>query len=844
MIGALARKFFGSANDRRIKAYQPRVDAINALEPEIAALSDEALKARTAEFRQQLADGKTLHDILVPAFATVREAAKRTLGQRHFDVQLIGGIVLHEGDIAEMKTGEGKTLVATLAVYLNALSGKGVHVVTVNDYLARRDSEWMGQIYKFLGLTVGVIVHGLDDAERKEAYSRDITYGTNNEYGFDYLRDNMKYRLEDMVQRGHVYAIADEVHSILIDKARTPMIISGPLHDRTDSNHTINTFFPKLAKTHYEREENQTLASITFQNYFRMYEKLAGMTGTAATEADELFDIYKLEVVEIPTNVAVARLDEDDEVYRTQKEKYAAILAEVERANARLQPVLVGTASIEKSEVLAEYLKKHGYKQIDFGNEKAMEKLYAAARAGKPAKLFAVLNARFHEQEAYIVAEAGVPGAITIATNMAGRGTDIKLGGSLEMRIQHETADITDEAEKAARIEQIKADVERFRDLVLKAEDIIEVEPAKGSKSAKTVNRPGGLYIIGSERHESRRIDNQLRGRSGRQGDPGRSKFFLSLEDDLMRIFGSDRLDTILTLLGLKEGEAIIHPWINKALEKAQQKVEARNFDIRKNLLKFDNVQNDQRKVIFEQRVDLMKEESVAETVADMRRAFVEDVVTKHVPEHVYAEQWDVTGLKEELKRVLDIDLPVDEWAKEEGIADEELLSRIEQRFADHMAAKEPQWGPDVMRYVEKTILLQTLDHLWREHLIMLDHLRQVIGLRGYGQRDPLQEYKSEAFSLFEAMIAHLREAVSAQLMRVEIVPPEDQQPALPHMEAHKLDPNTGEDEFAFANASLVPSATADRDPKNPASWGKVGRNEDCPCGSGKKYKHCHGKYA
>ncbi len=947
MIGALARKFFGSANDRRIKGYQARVDAINALEPEVAALSDEALKARTAEFRQQLADGKTLDDILVPAFATVREAAKRTLGQRHFDVQLIGGMVLHEGDIAEMKTGEGKTLVATLAVYLNALAGKGVHVVTVNDYLARRDSEWMGQIYGFLGMTTGVIVHGLDDGERKTAYACDITYGTNNEYGFDYLRDNMKYRLEDMVQRGHFYAIVDEVDSILIDEARTPLIISGPLDDRSEFYNTIDTFMPKLEKvTDYEvdekqrtvtlteagmekietlladagqlkgdslydvenvsvvhhinqalrahslfqrdkdyivrdneviiideftgrmmqgrryseglhqaleakehvqvQPENQTLASITFQNYFRMYEKLAGMTGTALTEADELFDIYQLEVVEIPTNVPVARLDEDDEVYRTQTEKYAAILAEVERANARLQPVLVGTASIEKSEVLAEYLKSHGYKQIDFGNVNAMEKLYAAARAGKPAKLFAVLNARFHEQEAYIVAEAGVPGAITIATNMAGRGTDIKLGGSLEMRIMHETAGITDEAEKAAKIERIKADVERFRDIVLKAEDTIEIEPAKGSKPAKTAIRPGGLYIIGSERHESRRIDNQLRGRSGRQGDPGRSKFFLSLEDDLMRIFGSDRLDSMLTRLGLKEGEAIIHPWINKALEKAQQKVEARNFDIRKNLLKFDNVQNDQRKVIFDQRIDLMKDDSVAETVADMRRAFVEDVVTKHVPEHAYAEQWHVAELKEELKRVLDIDLPVDQWAKEEGIADEELLTRIESRVDEHMAAKVAQWGPDVMRYVEKTILLQTLDHLWREHLVMLDHLRQVIGLRGYGQRDPLQEYKSEAFSLFEAMIAHLREAVTAQLMRVEIVPPEDQQPALPAMEAHKFDPTTGEDELAFANASLVPAATAgvERDPKNPASWGKVGRNEDCPCGSGKKYKHCHGRYA
>lgn len=946
MIGALARKFFGSANDRRVKGYQSRVSAINALEAEVSKLSDEALKARTVEFKKQLAEGKTLDDLLVPAFATVREAAKRTLGQRHFDVQLIGGMVLHEGDIAEMKTGEGKTLVATLAVYLNALAGKGVHVVTVNDYLARRDSGWMGQIYGFLGLTTGVIVHGLDDSERKAAYACDITYGTNNEYGFDYLRDNMKYRLEDMVQRPHFYAIVDEVDSILIDEARTPLIISGPLDDRSDFYNTIDGFLPKLDKTDYEvdekqrtvtlteagmekietllrdagqlkgeslydvenvsvvhhinqalrahtlftrdkdyivrddevviideftgrmmagrryseglhqaleakehvqvQPENQTLASITFQNYFRMYEKLAGMTGTALTEADELFDIYKLEVVEIPTNLPVARLDEDDEVYRTQNEKYAAILSEIERANSRLQPVLVGTASIEKSEVIAEYLKKHGYRQIDFGNENSMQKLYAAARANKPAKLFAVLNARFHEQEAYIVAEAGVPGAITIATNMAGRGTDIKLGGSLDMRIQQETAGIEDEAEKAKKIEQIKADIEHFREIVLKAEETVEIEPAKGSKPAKTVKKPGGLYIIGSERHESRRIDNQLRGRSGRQGDPGRSKFFLSLEDDLMRIFGSDRLDSMLQRLGLQEGEAIIHPWINKALEKAQQKVEARNFDIRKNLLKFDNVQNDQRKVIFDQRVDLMKDDSVAETVTDMRHAFIDDLVAKHVPEHAYAEQWDVAGLKEELKRVLDLDLPVDDWAKEEGIADEELLKRIETRADEHMAAKVGQWGPDVMRYVEKTILLQTLDHLWREHLIMLDHLRQVIGLRGYGQRDPLQEYKTEAFNLFQEMSAHLREAVTAQLMRVEIVPPEQEAPLLPQMEAHKLNPNTGEDEMALASVTLAPQATdaALRDPKNPASWGKVGRNEDCPCGSGKKYKHCHGRYA
>src|SRR5690242_17635354 len=797
-LNTLAKRIFGTTNDRRLKAFSARVPRINDLEPEIAKLSDDELRARTARFREQVAKGRKLDDLLPEAFATVREGAKRTLGQRHFDVQLIGGMVLHEGDIAEMKTGEGKTLVATLAVYLNALAGKGVHVVTVNDYLARRDSGWMGQIYSFLGLTTGVIVHGLDDNERKMAYACDITYGTNNEYGFDYLRDNMKYRLEDMVQRGHFFAIVDEVDSILIDEARTPLIISGPLDDRPEFYNTIDTFFEKLDKSDYEidekqrtvtlteggmeklegllrdadqlkgeslydvenvsvvhhvnqmlrahtlftrdkdyivrdgevviideftgrmmpgrryseglhqaleakehqpvQPENQTLASITFQNYFRMYKKLAGMTGTAATEADELFDIYKLEVVEIPTNVPVARLDEDDEVYRTQNEKYAAILAEIERANKRLQPVLVGTASIEKSEVLAEYLKKHGYKQIDFSDPKSMRKLYAAARAGKPAKLFAVLNARFHEQEAYIVAEAGVPGAITIATNMAGRGTDIKLGGSLDMRIQQETADIIDDAEKAKKIEQIKADIERFRDIVLKAEETFEVEPAKGSKPAKTVQKPGGLYIIGSERHESRRIDNQLRGRSGRQGDPGRSKFFLSLEDDLMRIFGSDRLDSMLQRLGLKEGEAIIHPWINKALEKAQQKVEARNFDIRKNLLKFDNVQNDQRKVIFEQRVDLMKDDSVAETVTDMRHAYVDDVVAKHVPENAYAEQWDVVGLKDELNRVLGIDLPVDEWAKEEGIADEEMLNRIETRVDEHLAAKVAQRGPEMMR--------------------------------------------------------------------------------------------------------------------------------------------------
>lgn len=942
MIGALARKLFGSSNDRRVKGYQPRVDAINALEPELVKLTDDQLRARTEEFKAKLAANEvSLDDILVPAFATVREAAKRTLGQRHFDVQLIGGMVLHEGAIAEMKTGEGKTLVATLAVYLNALSGRGVHVVTVNDYLAKRDSEWMGQVYSFLGLTTGVIVHGLDDEERKKAYACDITYGTNNEYGFDYLRDNMKYRVEDMVQRGHVFAIVDEVDSILVDEARTPLIISGPLDDRSEFYNTIDTFIPSLDKSDYDvdekqrtvtlteagmekietllrdagqlksdslydaenvsvvhhinqalrahtlfhrdkdyivrsgevviideftgrmmqgrryseglhqaleakehqpiQPENQTLASITFQNYFRMYEKLAGMTGTAATEAEELFDIYKLEVIEIPTNVPIARLDEDDEVYRTAEEKHRAILAEIERANARMQPVLVGTASIEKSELLAEFLRNNGYKQIDFEDPKGLEKLYAAARAGKPAKLFAVLNARFHEQEAYIVAEAGVPGAITIATNMAGRGTDIKLGGSLEMRIAVETKDITDPAEKERRIAAIKADVEKFRDLVLKAEETVEIEGGKG----KTVTKPGGLYIVGSERHESRRIDNQLRGRSGRQGDPGRSKFFLSLEDDLMRIFGSDRLDTMLKRLGLKEGEAIIHPWINKALEKAQQKVEARNFDIRKNLLKFDNVMNDQRKVIFDRRIDLMQDEAVADTIAEMRHDLVEDLVAKHVPEHAYPEQWDVVGLKEDLTRVMGLDIPVDAWAKEEGIAEEELNSRITKLVDEHMAAKVAQWGPDVIRYVEKTILLQTLDHLWREHLVMLDHLRQVIGLRGYAQRDPLNEYKAEAFNLFESLTSNLREAVTAQLMRVEIVPSQPEPPAeLPHMEMHKADPVTGQDEMAFAGAAANPSIVADRNPSDPTTWGKVGRNEMCPCGSGKKFKHCHGRFA
>jgi preprotein translocase subunit SecA len=919
MLGAVARKIFGSSNDRRVRKYQPRVDEINALEPELVKLTDDALRARTDEFKKQLADGSTLDDILVPAFATVREAAKRAIGQRHFDVQLIGGMILHEGRISEMKTGEGKTLVATLAVYLNALAGRGVHVVTVNDYLAKRDSEW---------------IHGLDDEQRKAAYDCDVTYGTNNELGFDYLRDNMKYRLEDMVQRGHVFAIVDEVDSILIDEARTPLIISGPLDDRSDFYNTIDAYIPKLdtgLKVDYEvdekqrtvalteagmekfeqwlrtddllkgdslydvenvstvhhvnqalrahklfqrdkdyivrngevviideftgrmmpgrryseglhqaleakehqpiQPENQTLASITFQNYFRMYQKLAGMTGTALTEADEFMDIYNLEVVEVPTNRPMIRDDQDDEVYRTAAEKYRAIIALLEDCKTRGQPVLVGTTSIEKSESLAEMLRQAGWEQHDFSDPNAFAALYSGDEGAKATKVFAILNARYHEQEAYIVSQAGVPGAITIATNMAGRGTDIQLGGNADMRVAQELKDMPEGGQRDQAVLEIKSQVARLKETALKA---------------------GGLFVLGTERHESRRIDNQLRGRSGRQGDPGRSKFFLSLEDDLMRIFGSDKLGGMLTKLGLKEGEAIVHPWINKALATAQQKVEARNFDIRKNILKFDNVMNDQRKVIFDQRVEWMSDAATAEVVTDMRHAVIEDIVAKHVPENAYPEQWDVAGLKEEMNRVLGLDLPADQWAKEEGIADEELIARITRRADEHMAAKVAQWGPDVLRYVEKSILLQTLDHLWREHLVMLEHLRQVVGLRGYGQRDPLNEYKAEAFDLFEAMGISLREGVTAQLMRVEIVQQQPESvPPLPPMQASHVDPTTGEDELALAaagaqtlaRAGITPKLAAERNPKDPTSWGKVGRNEECPCGSGKKFKHCHGRY-
>jgi preprotein translocase subunit SecA len=896
MFGAIARRLFGTANDRTLNSLKGSVAAINALEPELEKLDDEALSARTGWFKSRLEKGESLDDLLPEAFATVREAAKRTLGQRHFDVQLMGGMILHRGMISEMKTGEGKTLVATLPVYLNALAGKGVHVVTVNDYLAQRDAEWMGQIYRFLGLTVGCIVHGLDDAERQEAYGCDVTYGTNNELGFDYLRDNMKFRLDEMVHRPFFYAIVDEVDSIRVDEARTPLIIYGPTEDNSELYLKVDALIPKLEAPHFEKDEkaravtlteagvermeqllsehgllgqgglydianislvhhanqalrahklftrdvdyivkddkvviideftgrmmegrryseglhqaleakerveiqneNQTLASITFQNYFRLYPKLAGMTGTAMTEAGEFAEIYNLEVVEIPTNLACVRADHDDEVYRTAAEKNAAIVALIEECRERRQPILVGTVSIEKSEHLAALLKK---KNI-------------------PHK---VLNARYHEQEAFIVAQAGAAGAVTIATNMAGRGTDIQLGGNLTMRLKQEAGDL-EGAARAAKEAQIRQEIEAARAIAVEA---------------------GGLYVIGTERHESRRIDNQLRGRSGRQGDPGASKFFLSLEDDLMRIFGSDRLDGMLQKLGLKDGEAIVHPWINKALEKAQQKVEARNFEIRKNLLKFDDVMNDQRKVVYEQRRDLMTATDVSPTIADMRRETVQAMVARCIPEKAYPEEWNASGLHEEALRIFGLDLPVAEWVKEEGIADQEIRERLESAIDRKMAEKAANFGPETMRMVEKSLLLQILDQSWKEHLLALDHMRQGIGLRAYGQRDPLNEYKREAFNLFETMIDQLRERVTGILAHIElrVEEPLDLAPQGPReMHETRIDP-------AFAEAEAQAQAQAASrpfDPADPSSWGRTPRNAPCPCGSGKKYKYCHGRSA
>ena len=899
-LGNLGRKVFGSANDRRVKRYAPIVAAINDLESEIEALSDEELRQRTIRFRQEFQNGKSLEDLLVPAFATVREAAKRTLGQRHFDVQLIGGMVLNEGSIAEMKTGEGKTLVATLPSYLNALTERGVHVVTVNDYLARRDAEWMGQVYNFLGLTTGVIVHGLSPDERRAAYTADITYGTNNEFGFDYLRDNMEHDTASMVQRGHYFSIVDEVDSILIDEARTPLIISGPVEDKSDLYGAVDEIVLKLNEEDYEideklksatftevgtehvenmlaeaglmngetlydvenvsvvqhlnnalkahkiflrdrdyivknnqvviideftgrmmegrrfsdgqhqaleakehvaiQPENRTYASITFQNYFRLYEKLAGMTGTAATEAEEFMDIYGLDVAEIPTNLPVARIDEDDAVYRTATEKYKAIIETIREASAEGQPILVGTTSIEKSEYLADLLNQSGVKN------------------------FEVLNARHHEREAAIIAQAGKPGMITIATNMAGRGTDIQLGGNGDMRVAEELADMPEGPERDKKEAEIRADVERLKKEALDA---------------------GGLMVLGTERHESRRIDNQLRGRSGRQGDPGRSVFFLSLQDDLMRIFGSDRMDGMLRKLGLKEDEAIVHPWINKALERAQGKVEARNFDIRKELLKYDNVMNDQRKVVFEQRLELMGDDNIAETVRDMRMDVIDMLIGQHIPEKAYAEQWDAEGLKATVEQHMNLDLPIVDWAQEEGIADAEIRERIIKETDEMMARKTARYSPDIMRMVEKQLLLQLLDQLWREHLSNLEALRSVIGFRGYGQRDPLNEYKSESFELFEKMLSDLRTEVTGQLAHVEIVAnPQEMESGIPEgLEEHHIDPLTGEDEMSIASVtSVAPADPKKRDPENPATWGKIGRNEACPCGSGKKYKQCHGR--
>jgi len=915
MLGfsAIAQRFFGSSNDRRIRPLMNRVPEINVLEDRFVAMSDDELKSMTPAFKERLAKGETLEDLLPEAFAVVREAAKRTLGQRHFDVQLVGGMVLHYGNIAEMKTGEGKTLVATLPVYLNALAGEGVHVVTVNDYLASRDANWMGQVYRFLGLTVGCIVHGLSDEQRRENYACDVTYGTNNEFGFDYLRDNMKYSIATMVQRGHSFAIVDEVDSILVDEARTPLIISGPTEDRTELYRKVDALIPALKaptksgkeatveqKGDYELDEKQrqvtlteagnehvvhllreagllesgdlydienigtvhhvnqalkahklfqkdkdyivkngkvviideftgrmmegrryseglhqaleakegvdvepenvTLASITFQNYFRLYDKLAGMTGTALTEAAEFMDIYKLDVLEVPTNVPVLRKDYDDEVYRTSEEKNDAIIALIEDCKKRGQPILVGTTSIEKSEQLSELLKKRKI-------------------------VHNVLNARYHEQEAVIVAQAGVSGAVTIATNMAGRGTDIQLGGNFDMRVNNELGGELDEAVRARRSDEIRAEIAADKQKALAA---------------------GGLYVVGTERHESRRIDNQLRGRSGRQGDPGASKFFLGLQDDLMRIFGSERMDSILTRLGLEQGEAITHPWVNKALEKAQQKVEARNFEQRKHILKYDNVLNDQRKVIFEQRKEIMSAEEVSGEIGQMREEVVEDLVARHIPEKAYAEQWDAAGLHEEVFKTFGIDLPIVDWTKEEGIADEEVRERIQKAVETRAAERTANFGPEITRYAEKAILLQTLDHNWREHIVNLDHLRQYVGLRGIGQRDPLIEYKSEAFELFEALLSKLRFDVVTQLMHIQISvepPPDLAQRQLPQMQASHINPLTGEDEMASvafdANAQGMRDLPVD--PNNPQTWGKVQRNAACPCGSGRKFKHCHG---
>ncbi len=910
MILSLATKIFGSSNERALKKFYRHIEPINALESHYAEMDDDTLRGQTALFRERIEKGEALDDLMHDAFAVVREAAKRTLGQRHFDVQLVGGAVLHHGDIAEMKTGEGKTLVSTLAVYLNALEGKGVHVVTVNDYLAQRDSEWMGQIHRFLGLSVGCITAGISDEERRTAYAADITYGTNNEFGFDYLRDNMKYRLENRVQRPFNYAIVDEVDSILIDEARTPLIISGPSEGSTALYTAVDKLIPKLTEDDYEidlklrtvmlteqgqehiedllrqaklmetggmydiqnialvhhvsqalrahklfhrdtdyivkdgkavlideftgrmmegrrlseglhqaieakegvdiQNENQTLASITFQNYFRLYPKLAGMTGTAMTEAAEFKEIYNLGVVEIPTNVNISRIDYNDEIYKSMAEKEGAIIGLIEECRERKQPVLVGTVSIEKSERLAAQLKK---KKIPHN----------------------VLNARYHEQEALIISQAGRAGAVTIATNMAGRGTDIKMGGDAAMRFATEIDPDWPEDRQRKAMEKIEAEIAEEREIVKEA---------------------GGLFVVGTERHESRRIDNQLRGRSGRQGDPGASIFFLSIEDDLMKVFGSnDKLQALLAnkQIGLREGEALAHSWISKALERAQNRVEAQNFEIRKNLLKFDNVMNDQRKVIYEQRREIMESEDVSELVIDMRHEVIEDMVARHIPPGSYPEQWDVDLLAGDIQRVLALDLPVADWAKEEGIADTEIIDRLKDVTDRIMAEKAVQAGRKVFRHIEKTLLLQHLDQGWKEHLLNLDHLRQGINLRAFAQRDPLNEYKTEAFAMFEAMLINLRETVTQMLSLVEINLDERQINLLqPGSYSQPRQQNAMKETRQDPAAVTPPQTRQPRkparkqaiDPNNPDTWGATPRNAPCPCGSGKKYKHCHGKIA
>ena len=893
-LGSISKKIFGTPNDRKVKATRPIVEAINALEPEFQALTDEGIKQKTEELAKRAMGGESLDDLLPEAFANCREAAKRALGLRAFDVQLMGGIFLHEGNISEMKTGEGKTLVATFPAYLNALTGKGVHVVTVNDYLAKRDAEWMSQVFGFLGLTTGVVYPQQPEEEKHAAYRCDVTYATNNELGFDYLRDNMKSELSQMNQRDHNFAIVDEVDSILVDEARTPLIISGPAEDRSGMYKIIDKLIPEIEDDHFTLDEktrnvnytdegneflevrlvtagilpddqslyapestsivhhvnqglrahklftrdkdyivrddevvlideftgrmmtgrrlseglhqaieakegvkimpeNVTLASVTFQNYFRLYNKLGGMTGTALTEAEEFQEIYGIGVLEVPTNRDIARIDEDDAVYRTTKEKFEGVVKAIKEAHAKGQPTLVGTTSIEKSEFLSQMLTAEGIEHN-------------------------VLNARQHEQEAQIVADAGKLGAVTIATNMAGRGTDIKLGGNVEFKIMEAITAAPDDVN-----EEVRAQIEEAH----KADE-------------QDVKDAGGLYVLATERHESRRIDNQLRGRSGRQGDPGKSSFFLSLEDDLMRIFGSERLDKVLSSLGMKEGEAIVHPWVNKSLERAQAKVEGRNFDIRKQLLKFDDVMNDQRKVIFSQRREIMEAEDLSEITADMRSQVIDDLVDAHIPAKSYADQWDTEGLYAQCIAQLGIDVPVIEWAAEEGVDDEGLRERLEEATEKLMEEKAAAFGPEVMRNIEKQILLQTIDGKWREDLLTLEHLRSVVGFRGYAQRDPLNEYKTESFQLFESLLDGLRSDVTQKLAQIRPMTQEEQAAMVAQAQEQQRRMQGG------VAAAVTAAPTADAKPgfdeTDETTWGTPGRNDTCPCGSGKKFKHCHGR--